>query len=297
MPAKLRPLRVFLNGPRAKPRLALGVALSVLAATAAWSFTRPKIYEATALYQAHYYYQLDWDCLGDEFYPIHRDELEVFERANFARSEAGRASLNSTLQTISIEKGSKSQGHRVRVRLVAYLYKPYPGKPFINISLAARDPDPEQAARVATAVAQELHAWWTRTKQEEIRSNVSACQRLIERMQGLIQKSETDANADKSADVPPEPVLAAQERERMVRQTYIDLANTRRAELIASLPAVGEKHSVIPAEIPADDDYVSPNHPLNLALGLLAGLALGTLVSTLATRRAAREPGPSASET
>lgn len=46
MPAKLRPLRFLLNGPRAKPRLA--VAATVLAATAAWSFTRPKIYEATA---------------------------------------------------------------------------------------------------------------------------------------------------------------------------------------------------------------------------------------------------------
>jgi uncharacterized protein involved in exopolysaccharide biosynthesis len=43
-----RLLRFFHDGLRAKPRVALAVGLGVFAGSAAWTFTRPKIYEATA---------------------------------------------------------------------------------------------------------------------------------------------------------------------------------------------------------------------------------------------------------
>ena len=44
----LRLIRLFRRGLREKPRVALAVGLGIFAASAVYTFTRPKIYEATA---------------------------------------------------------------------------------------------------------------------------------------------------------------------------------------------------------------------------------------------------------
>jgi uncharacterized protein involved in exopolysaccharide biosynthesis len=269
----LRPLR-FLRDRllRANPRLALVAGLGVFSATAACTFTRPKIYEATASFiQTRQPAVIHEDALvcGDGI----NTTVFVLQSSFMARRVAERLNDRDVARLIPQGRGPDSKA------LIGFLAAGRRAKASAlsnGIDISFRHPDPSTAAQLASLFAEEMRTWAQLVEREDY-------DRTLEYHERQIAELRKEAPA-------PESSLAANglalDRDSLGK--HLD----RHRRLSANPP---KPHTVIPAVPPAPGDYVFPNLPRQLAAGLLAGFVLGPTSAAFAARAKTRRlPVPAA---
>ena len=278
----LRLTHFFLNGLREKPRLALAVGLGVFAASAAWTFTRPKIYEATATVffleprdgfaanKAGNDRILDYSGRLPYLTPLlgiaAGDPLAKRVAAQLIADE-GQAILLPHNQAADPENllNCLKTGRRVI---------PYPLSGAIRI--AYRDRSPAIATRVSGLFAQELRQWAEDALIKNLKNSAQELDREIEQQRQRV----TDLEREES-----HPETEASIELTVSRGRLADLLR-RQAWFAEEIPYVSGRH-VLPLDRslpPAPDAFVEPTIPRNLGAGLLAGLALGVTAAAFAAR-------------
>ncbi len=285
----LRPLRILRDALRMKPRVALAVGLSVFAASAAWTFTRPKLYEATAAVQflhprrgfaetAAAWSVVDYSGRPPDInLPLHIAAGDLL-----ARRVADRLTAEEK-QTILLFQARDPDPEALLKRLkAARRVVPYRLNGMVGISY--RNRSPTIATRVSWLFAQELQQWAENMLIRNLRTE-------LDHLNQEIEKQSQRVAALENALATPTPSLSASEANASVldlkigRGALADLVK-RQDWLVREINHVSGRHvyTLHPSPAPTADDYVSPNIPRNLTAGLATGLVMGTVAAACAAR-------------
>ena len=279
-----RVLRFFQRGLWEKTRVALAVGLVVFAATAVYTLTRPKIYEATASVS--------------QWVPQHvlkADAGQILGEAGRCgdMALARRIAENSLILKRVADRLTPDDRHSIVSTPTDDPLDSLAAKRSVQtnalgclLSFTIRDSDRFRAARIANLFAAELAAFesrYTHCREPSIEQVDSRLERFGTQVAALEAQLATATEQERPA------LLRALEINRY-HLTAIRLQ--KETMLNAQNPREAAQPRTVLATPPAADDYVSPHIPLHLGAGLLASLTLGTLASATAARRQSTTRSP-----
>lgn len=289
-----RVLRFLQTGLRKKPRVALSVALAVFAATALHTFTRPKIYEATATFVMKPREVVETakppDSLrcgiqcGEDINTF----VKIVESTLIARRVTKHLSVSEKSRLLAIFDAPlpESDAEDKLVEALKRSRRVQKSPLGQQIEISFRHPIPDEAARIATLYASEMNTWTDQVEEDETQRALEDLQRRIEQERDeLTRERQALINNRTGKDLfsPTDPLDAGKTDAANKRQELLEQLVQRYREVSIRRPDTDKHLAVIPAEVP--DSPVSPHIPLHLGTGLLAGLFLGPLASALAARR------------
>lgn len=249
-------------------RLPFAVFLAVLAATALYTFTRPKIYEATATLQLPV--------------RVHQSEPVVHSVTIESSEESSAAYIKIAESNVILKRVSARLPETDLEHLRAHRH---PGFDLATRSLTVsyHDRDPTYAAQVANLFAEEINDLFLRNHADENRFAIHYLQDRA-KAQDLIVASGTAALAAyPTPSATPDPEYQKLERDHSVNRDILTQLNDRLAQARAyKIPA---PFTITRATPPAPGDYVSPPILLHLALGTLGGALAGLLTARLTNRQ------------
>lgn len=274
----------FPSDLRESPRPALALFTVVFLATAIWSFTRPRIYEATA------------ELHVSNYFPVHHEQptAEVAEiRSSYVSGETFRKLVESDhiLRQIPPHLPPRLRDQLASAEPKGYLQKlqatreakPEQRGSALLIRIACRHEKPDTAATLANAFAAATDDYFTRRKQEEERYAMSY---LAEASDKARREADIAASELARSDL-PDDTRRKLETDLQARRLLADQIARRLAEARATGVTPSITLRITPATPPAPADHVSPNHLLDLSLGLLAGALAAA--SILIRRKCSRQ--------
>lgn len=300
-----RVLRFLRTGLREKPRVALAVALAVFAATALYTFTRPKIYEATAIYvadtKAVIRLQDNSPSSGISCGPGINTDAQVIESTLIAKRVAAQLSISEKTTLLpAAEISAEIDYEDTLIAALKSSRRVHLTQPGAQIEITVRNPKPADAARIATLYASEMRTFKRTVEEEEILRPLNDLQNRIVQVRDILTKQHealihyrSSPESGSMFDSANDPIVAAKMREIEPQQELLQQLTQRYRDLSMARPNATTLPAITPAT--AADSPVSPHIPLNLGAGLLASLTLGTLASAIAARRQSTTPRPAPS--
>lgn len=279
----------FLRTHRRQLRVALTIALAVFTATALYTYTRPKIYEATAVVILYNQASAQPLMIVDANIRSGIDTntaIKIMESTVMLKRVADHLTAEEISHLINQSKNALTvTGALASKRTVSG------PKQYFQITISYRDQSPELAARIATLFATEFKSWQTATALAEHKQGVEDFSiRIKQQTARVAQLEESLTQSD-----PISANYIQQKRELDVNAAFLAELIKRRNEIDETKRHLEERRidslpQIIPAEVPALKDYVEPNHPLHLGLGLLASLLLGGIAAIVSNRATLRAP-------
>lgn len=297
-----RVLRFFQRGLREKPRVAFAVGLAVFAATALYTFTRPKIYEATAIFvtKPESVIRLADNStsqgVGIVCGPGVNTDLQVIESGLLTKRVANQLSASEKTELLSASQTPSAIANEDRlISAIKHSRRIRLSQSGTQIEITVHTASPASAELIATLYAAEMSAW----KYElEVAENQRALDQLLNRM--VQERDELSREAEALVEyrsrkdifsLENDPAETRKKDALKARQDEFNQLLQRYRDLSMARPGTNNHRAVIPATRPAPNAYVSPNRPLHLGAGLLAALAFGPLAAALAARRSVpRDP-------
>jgi uncharacterized protein involved in exopolysaccharide biosynthesis len=253
-------------------RRPFAVFLVIFAATALYTLTRPKIYEATA------YLQLPARVHQNE--PV--DQTVNNEMSSFICIKIAESSL--ILQRVARLIPTTTHEHLHAHRHAGY------EQATRSLTISYRDRDPTIAAQVANLFAEEVNALFIRKQEyqnrdtmEFLRERANAQAITIEKLAAALAAHPASPDAAQ-----PDPEYQKLERDLAVNREILTQIQARLTEARAYETSPPAFFTLTLATPPAPGDYVSPPVLLHLTLGALVGI----LAAVLTARRLRPQPAP-----
>lgn len=268
-------------------RPAFAVFATILAASAVFTFTRPKVYEATATIELLSHRDrirtedgtLDHMAGPIDFRPLlalaESDELVHQVAARLVDDEMPEPATGGPAPSRSPVDALKAD------RMV----RPYRLNQMLAVSF--RHSDPQHAVRVANCFVEELASSQRRREIDAAREQMDTLMVALTKQRDKAEAAaETLAQARSTRDWNDRTGTEAQKRAFEVEDIELNrlLAQARATSMTAPPSLIGR---LIPATPPAPGDYVSPDHLLHLGLGALLGLIAAFLTARLRSPRLA----------
>lgn len=242
-------------------RLPFAVFLAVFAASALFTVTRPKIYEATATLQLPA--------------RVHHSEPVVHSVTIQSSEESSATYIKIAESNVMLQRVSARLTATDLENLRAHRHASF-DLATRSLTISYRDRDPTHAAQVANLFADEVNAFCIRTREDETRYAIAQIQERTDAQARQVEVLSA-ALANHPASATPDPEYQKLERDLAIHRDILTQLQARLAEArsVKSPPPF----TITLATPPATDDYVSPPVLLHLALGTLGGTLAGLLAA------------------
>ena len=272
-------------------RTSVAVFAAVFAASALYTFTRPKVYEATATWTLPPPVYTMW--IGRDEPPPERYQPILEFVQSTALVERVVANIDDELAQVLLLHRSSDSSADAGLAEILTRGRNVGRVPLSHVvACSFRHADPIIAARVANVFADQAIAWAMEYCATDYVSRTAAAAAQVEAQQLQI---ELLANRlDEIDALPPHSTIGdrpanhvRQEVEASLARAKDDLLRREFEVLQAARPGHDETRSIRrldPAVPPAPGDHVSPRHLLHLGIGAALGLAAATAPGRLRRR-------------
>lgn len=283
-----------MHPPRARLRPSLAVFAAAVAFSAAFTFTRPRVYEATArlgLVPSRF-----MDVNPTEASLVRSSVVELNTFVAVARSKLLAAKVEARLGDRDRQRllGEQPAGATLVDALRRGLRVSAPPAAPGALHLSFRHRDRLLTGTLANLYADEMREWLLRTQLDDsLRAMEDLGKRIRDQRLRVDGIAKTIAERRESFASPSDaPALSALTLRLEEEQTLLVQLLARQHEATAHLDRDrSPDYPLLPATPPVPGDYIAPNHARDLGLGALLGLLAARLAFRLRALPCARHPG------
>jgi uncharacterized protein involved in exopolysaccharide biosynthesis len=283
-----------MHPPRARLRPSLAVFAAAVALSAAFTFTRPRVYEATArlgLVPSRF-----MDVNPTEASLVRSSVVELNTFVAVARSKLLAGKVEARLADRDRQRllGAQVAGTTLVDALRRGLRVSAPPAAPGALHLSFRHRDRLLTGTLANLYADEMREWLLRTQIDASLRSLEDLDRRIDEQRRRVNATARTIAERRESERPPSDgaALSALTLRLEEEQTLLVQLLARKQETAAALARDrSPDYPLLPATPPVPGDYIAPNHARDLGLGALLGLLAARLAFRLRALPCARHPG------